>query len=141
MTLPPRIAITPGEPAGIGPDIVLAIAQQGWDAELVAICDPELLRERAALLGIDITLETADLGREARAHVPGKLKVYPIPLTVPCMPGQLEKFEAAYDAAGKKLDMGKACVRVKTSEDVLASAVAETIASVPVADYVKASAR
>ena len=36
MTLP-RIAITAGEPAGIGPDILLAIAQRDWDAELVAV--------------------------------------------------------------------------------------------------------
>ncbi|RLA51578.1 MAG: 4-hydroxythreonine-4-phosphate dehydrogenase PdxA, partial [Gammaproteobacteria bacterium] len=39
---PPRIAITPGEPAGIGPDIVLMAARQQWDAELVVIADPEL---------------------------------------------------------------------------------------------------
>ena len=36
----PRIAVTAGEPAGIGPDILLAVAQQGWAAELVAVADP-----------------------------------------------------------------------------------------------------
>jgi 4-hydroxy-L-threonine phosphate dehydrogenase PdxA len=35
----PRIAVTAGEPAGIGPDIVLLAAQQAWDAELVVIAD------------------------------------------------------------------------------------------------------
>jgi 4-hydroxythreonine-4-phosphate dehydrogenase len=41
----------PGEPAGIGPDLVLQIAQQDWPHQLVVIADPALLRERAALLG------------------------------------------------------------------------------------------
>lgn len=91
----PRIAITPGEPAGIGPDIVLAIAQQEWSAELVAVCDPNLLRERAALLGLDISLEEVELERKPRAHQPGTLKVLPIPLTVPCQPGQLDPRNAS----------------------------------------------
>ena len=53
----PRIALTPGEPAGIGPDITLAIAQQAWDAELVAICDPQLMQERAELLGLEVEIQ------------------------------------------------------------------------------------
>lgn len=93
--LTPRIAITPGEPAGIGPDITLAIAQQPWDAELVAICDPDLLQQRATLLNLKITLETVDLQQEPQPHQPGTLKVYPIPLTVPCRPGQLDPRNAS----------------------------------------------
>ena len=91
----PRIAITPGEPAGIGPDIVLAIARQAWEAELVAICDPGLLRERAALLGLDVTLDILDLEQQPQPHQPGQLKVLPIPLTVPCQPGQLNPRNAS----------------------------------------------
>jgi 4-hydroxythreonine-4-phosphate dehydrogenase len=90
VTPPPRIAITPGEPAGIGPDIVLATAQQDWDAELVAVCDPSLLKDRAQLLGLDIALETLDLHQPPIAHQAGKLKVLPIPLAVPCQPGKLD---------------------------------------------------
>ena len=37
MTL--RIAITPGEPAGIGPDLLITLAQQAWDAQLVVLAD------------------------------------------------------------------------------------------------------
>ena len=55
----PRIAITPGEPAGIGPDITLAIAGQPWEAELVAIGDPDMLQARAKLLGLDLAVATA----------------------------------------------------------------------------------
>ena len=45
MTL--RIAVTPGEPAGIGPDLLLKLAQHSWDAQLVAIADASLLKQRA----------------------------------------------------------------------------------------------
>jgi 4-hydroxythreonine-4-phosphate dehydrogenase len=48
----PRILITPGEPAGIGPDIVAQIAQQSWPAELVVITDPEMLLARAKQIGL-----------------------------------------------------------------------------------------
>jgi 4-hydroxythreonine-4-phosphate dehydrogenase len=93
----PRIALTPGEPAGIGPDITLAIAQQAWDAELVAICDPDLMRQRATLLDIDINIEVIDgpLG-QPQPHQPGTLKVYPVNLTAPCEPGQLDPSNASY---------------------------------------------
>ena len=93
----PRIALTPGEPAGIGPDITLAIAQQDWDAELVAICDPKLLQERAQLLGLAIEIQVIDgpLGEPGR-HQPGTLKVYPVNLTAPCEPGQLDPANASY---------------------------------------------
>ena len=47
-----RIAITPGEPAGIGPDLCLQLAAQARDIELVAICDPALLEARAGILRV-----------------------------------------------------------------------------------------
>jgi 4-hydroxythreonine-4-phosphate dehydrogenase len=51
-----RIAISVGDPAGIGPDIVLAAAQRAWPAQLVAIADRTMLSERAAALGLDVDL-------------------------------------------------------------------------------------
>ncbi|QFU74482.1 4-hydroxythreonine-4-phosphate dehydrogenase PdxA [Halioglobus maricola] len=95
MTIP-RIAITPGEPAGIGPDITLAIAQQAWDAELVAFCDPELLIARAAVLGLDIQLENFDPDRPARASTPGSLMVHPIAMACPAVAGELNPANAHY---------------------------------------------
>ena len=50
-----RIAVTPGEPAGIGPDLVVAIAQQAHYASLVAVADPELLESRAEQLGLSLS--------------------------------------------------------------------------------------
>lgn len=93
----PRIALTPGEPAGIGPDIVLAIAQQPWDAELIAICDPDLLRERATILGLKIDIQVIEGPQgEPETHQPGTLKVYPVALNAPCTPGKLDPANASY---------------------------------------------
>ncbi len=92
----PRIAITPGEPAGIGPDITLAIAQQSWDAELVAVCDPTLLAQRASQLGQEIALADFDPTSPAQTHVPGTLKVAPVALAQPAIPGELNPANALY---------------------------------------------
>ncbi len=49
-----RVVITPGEPAGIGPDLVIALAQRDWPVELVVCADGALLADRAALLGLPL---------------------------------------------------------------------------------------
>jgi 4-hydroxythreonine-4-phosphate dehydrogenase len=79
-----RLAITPGEPAGIGPDLVLQIAQQDWPHQLVVIADPALLRERAALLGCPSSLQPYD-----ETSPPGgrALTVCPVPLSAAVVPG------------------------------------------------------
>lgn len=51
-----RVVITPGEPAGIGPDVVVALAQQSWPVELVVCADAELLLSRALALKLPLTL-------------------------------------------------------------------------------------
>lgn len=94
----PRIAVTAGEPAGIGPDILLTIAAQdnNISAELVAIADPQLLMERAAILGLAIELEELDLRRPAQKHKAGTLKVLPLSMAAPCEPGALNPANAHY---------------------------------------------
>jgi 4-hydroxythreonine-4-phosphate dehydrogenase len=92
----PRLALTPGEPAGIGPDIVLAVAQQAWDAELVAIADPELLRERAGQLGLEIDLQRLEPDAAPVVHRPGTLKIDPVSLSAPALPGKLDPDNAPY---------------------------------------------
>lgn len=92
----PRIAITAGEPAGIGPDILLALAQRDWPAELIAVADPELLAERATALGLEITLRDCDFTRPAEAHRAGILTVLPSTLRSPVTPGVLNPDNAAY---------------------------------------------
>ena len=78
----PRIAITPGEPAGIGPDIVLAAAREKIDAELVVIADPALLEQRAEMLGLEIDFDQFSPGEETGPHEPGRLKILPAPHSI-----------------------------------------------------------
>lgn len=56
----PRIAITSGEPAGIGPDLCLMLAQQNIDADIIIIGDKDTLAARAKQLNIDINLLSYD---------------------------------------------------------------------------------
>ncbi len=76
---PARIAITPGEPAGIGPDVCLQICQQAWPCELIFIADPDLLQRRAEKLGLSIDIQLADLSQASHEHIPGKMLVSALP--------------------------------------------------------------
>lgn len=91
-----RILITPGEPAGIGPDITIQAAQQAWPVELVAIADPDLFASRAKKLGLALTLTPLDLLQPATPHQPGHLKIIPVPLSGACEPGKLNRKNADY---------------------------------------------
>ncbi|MEL0029029.1 MAG: 4-hydroxythreonine-4-phosphate dehydrogenase PdxA [Perlucidibaca sp.] len=86
----PRIALTPGEPAGIGPDLLVRIAQSGWAAELVAVTDPALLARAAQRLGLPLTCLPHDPASPPVAHQPGTLKVVSTPLAVEETPGRLD---------------------------------------------------
>lgn len=92
----PRIAITPGEPAGIGPDLVITLAGQGHACELVVLSDPELLKQRAALLGLPLSLRTYDAEAAPRPSQPGELTVLPVALAAPVTPGQLDARNVAH---------------------------------------------
>ena len=84
----PRIAVTPGEPAGIGPDLLVTLAARDWPAEIVAVGDPDLLAARAALLGMDIRIETWRNDHGRRPHRAGHLPVLGNALAVPARPGR-----------------------------------------------------
>lgn len=92
-----RIAITPGEPAGIGPDLCIrAAATRDFPVELVAIADPELLRQRTQQLGQKLELRSFDDSRPATVHRAGSLKVLPVALRQPAAPGRLDSGNAGY---------------------------------------------
>jgi 4-hydroxythreonine-4-phosphate dehydrogenase len=91
-----RIVITPGEPAGIGPDITLKIAQEKWSAELIAVCDPDLLIARAKILNLPLTLQEFDPIQSPTPHQPGVLKIYPLKSNIPSQAGLLDSNNATY---------------------------------------------
>lgn len=92
----PLLAITPGEPAGIGPDLVLQLAHQGQLPPAVVFADPLLLTERAQQLGVDIQLTQVSNVEEARQIDQNSIAVWPVPLAAPCKAGQLEPGNARY---------------------------------------------
>lgn len=95
----PCIALTPGEPAGIGPDLVVALAQQppaAHSAQYVAIADPTLLRSRAALLGLPLTLLPWTPGSERQPAPPGSLFIDAVSLAAPVQPGQPDPRNGPY---------------------------------------------
>lgn len=94
--IPLRIAITAGEPAGIGPDLVIAAAARSWPCELVVIADPDLLMHRAQQLKLPLTLHTFDIDQPPKATQKNQLTILPIALSKPCTPGVLDKENSAY---------------------------------------------
>jgi 4-hydroxythreonine-4-phosphate dehydrogenase len=110
MTL--RIAITPGEPAGIGPDLVVALSRQDWPVELVVCGNAALLSERAAMLGIPLQLLPFNSSAEAKPQLAGTLTVADFSLTEPVQPGQLNVANGQYvidtlHFAGEKVIQGE----------------------------------
>jgi 4-hydroxythreonine-4-phosphate dehydrogenase len=92
-----RLALTPGEPAGIGPDLCVALAQQTQAVELVAVCDPDLLETRAKVLGLPLALEPFDPAGPPSPTAPGVLRVDAAArLATPGIPGELNPDNASY---------------------------------------------
>lgn len=90
-------ALTPGEPAGIGPDLCLLLAQQAQPEPLIAIANRQMLAERAALLGLNIALLNAEPGAWPQSPAPaGSLYVWDTPLAAPVTAGVLNPANAAY---------------------------------------------
>ncbi|WP_238333443.1 4-hydroxythreonine-4-phosphate dehydrogenase PdxA [Luteimonas marina] len=90
-TPPPRLALVPGEPAGVGPELCVRAAQRTWDADLVAFGDRGTLAAAAERLGLPLRLVAAD-APEAR---PGELRLVEIPNAVDCAPGVPDPRNAA----------------------------------------------
>ena len=91
-----RILLTPGEPAGIGPDLCLSLAQHDHAAELIAVADPQLLAQRAAQLGLPIQLNPWSAHDPARPSRAGALSVLEVPLRKPARAGHLDTANAPY---------------------------------------------
>ncbi|MER1977658.1 4-hydroxythreonine-4-phosphate dehydrogenase PdxA [Pseudocitrobacter faecalis] len=89
MTTTHRVVITPGEPAGIGPDLVIQLAQRDWPVELVVCADGALLSERATLLGLPLSLLPYSPNESAQPQRAGTLTLLSVPLRAPVTPGEL----------------------------------------------------
>jgi 4-hydroxythreonine-4-phosphate dehydrogenase len=97
----PRIILTSGEPAGIGPDLCIDIAARSWPCDLIVAGDLGLLEDRARQLKADVlfadvrqaSVEQAELRNE---HQPGTLRVLHHPVDVTVRTGMLDAANARY---------------------------------------------
>ena len=91
-----RVVITPGEPAGIGPDLVVQLAQRSWPVELVICADASVLEARAKLLNLPLTLLPYQAENTPLPQQAGTLTLMPVPLRTPVVPGQLSTENGHY---------------------------------------------
>ena len=88
--------LTPGEPAGVGPDITLAAAASGREP-FVAFADPDVLRRRAEMLGLEVPIRTVDSEMpDLQSIPPGELPVVPVSAPRRVEPGRPDTANSAY---------------------------------------------
>ncbi len=78
------LVVTSGEPAGIGPDLCIALADSPWKNRIVVIADPDMLAERARLLGVTVTICNYDASESSNDN---GLQVLPQSLESPAVCG------------------------------------------------------
>ncbi|MBE0482416.1 MAG: 4-hydroxythreonine-4-phosphate dehydrogenase PdxA [Bacterioplanes sp.] len=91
-----RLAITAGEPAGIGPDLCVQIAQQTHAQQLIVIADPELLTQRAQQLNLPLVVRAFDPAQPRQASQQGELWVHAVKLHQTASAGQLNPSNSPY---------------------------------------------
>ena len=89
----PVLAVTSGEPAGVGPELCARLAEKDWLARLVVLGDIDLIRERAALTGRPVEVQRYEGEGSARA---GCLEVLHLPLAVASKLGMPDPANARY---------------------------------------------
>ena len=92
----PRLVITSGEPAGIGPDLCIMQAANPQDAQVVILADPKLLKERARQLGHDVKIKIFSEDIPRTPNKANELLVAPCQLSEKVTPGQLDTRNAGY---------------------------------------------
>lgn len=92
----PRLILTSGEPAGIGPDLCLAVAGREWECDLVVAGDVRVLTERANALGFSVAFDSFAPGDPRRRHEVGRLRVLQTQTRAPVVPGELNPANARH---------------------------------------------
>lgn len=97
-----QIAVTPGEPAGIGPDLLIQLIQAPQPCELIAYADPALLESRARLLNLPLSLREP-CGAPLRS---GELAIRSLALRAAVVPGKLDPANSLYVLDTLELALG-----------------------------------
>ena len=127
----PLIAISSGEPAGIGPDICLALASKPRSERFVVLGDPDMLAARARQLNLTVVIRTLLAPEQALQHSPGELQVVEHRVNNPVMAGRLDPGNSAYVLSMIR-DGGRGCLdgtyAALVTAPVQKSVIAETAA-------------
>lgn len=91
----PPLAVTSGEPGGIGPDLCLQLAHLPPERPFVVLGDKTLLQERAVKLGLDVSFSDYG-GQRPLRRLPGRLEVLHIPMARPALAGILDSANSPY---------------------------------------------
>lgn len=91
-----RLLVTPGDPAGIGPDIALALGECNWPHQIVLVADPSLLRNRADALGLSVDIQVIDIDSAISPSTKGQILVIACELTNKVKAGVLDSLHAPY---------------------------------------------
>ena len=91
-----RIVVTAGEPAGIGPDLVLALSKEDWTHQIVVCADKNVLAERATALGINVELLDYNAKLTPQPQKAGTLVIDHISTAAPVVAGQLDEQNGHY---------------------------------------------
>ncbi len=117
----PRIVVTVGEPAGIGPDIVLMALSEPHAAAITVLGDSKTLRRRAGTLGLDVEVRTIDPGSPPATHRAGLIPVIDVPGSRAVRAGHLDPENA------------RAVVRgIETAVDLCLDGRADAMVTAPV---------
>jgi len=92
MTL--NLALTPGEPSGVGPDLLIQLAQEKQQQQIIAFADPDILAERATMLGLPLNL--VEVQDDFVSSTPSELAVITVKVAMPVEPGVLNQANAPY---------------------------------------------
>lgn len=95
MTEPVTLALTAGEPAGIGPELCLQLATKNREVGVVVVASPALLQARASQLGLGVALEPWQPGVAATTAA-GRLSVWAVDGLASDQPGKLDPRNSAY---------------------------------------------
>ncbi len=92
----PRVAVTPGEPAGIGADLCVLLSQSEFQCQPVIYCDPVLIKSRAQQLGFSVNLSSVDFTKPAIRPATGQLFVVPVSVSNPVKTGIIDPINSSY---------------------------------------------
>ena len=90
-----RLVVTAGEPAGIGPDVVLGALHSPFNAQIGVVGDIQVLEQRAMALGMNLQFILLQPDAPPPPHIPGKVSVYDIRCANPVQPGLLDTANAS----------------------------------------------